>query len=264
MSTTTVETRHDRTALVREAGMHTVSVSSALAGTAAAFGTFLVVSTLAGGVLAIAGVDPDSLANDWRQVGIGGAVFLGLTLFVGYLFGGYVAGRMARRAGVRNSLLMVLFSVVIAGGLGALIGFGADTTRFVDDIRSLGVPTTWNEWSAIASIGGAASLAGMIIGAMIGGAWGERWHGELLSRAGRLPATIDLRDGVHDGVHDGPVPQDEAEPGEHSDERKGVDLGDGEVHTHADGSIHAHDTDEHRRTETTRATLLGEPTDNSR
>ena len=230
-TTTTVETRHDRTALVHEAGMSTWSPGSALAGMTTAFGTFLVVSALAGGILAIAGVDPDRLANDWRRAGIGGAIFLGLTLFVGYLFGGYVTGRMARRAGMRNGLLMVLFSVIAAGGLGALIGFGSDTGRFVDDIRSLGVPTTWSEWSAIASIGGAASLAGMIVGALVGGAWGERWHGALLSKAGRLPATIDLRD----------APSSTA-----TTSGDGVQLGDGDVHTHADGTIHAHDRDDHR------------------
>lgn len=235
-----VETRHDRRALAREAGLRTLSPGSALAGMTTAFGTFLLVSALAGGALAAAGVDPESYANDWRQVGMGGAVFLGLTLFLGYLFGGYVTGRMARRAGVRNGLLMVLCSLVVGAGLGALIGFGTDTARFVDDIRALGVPTTWSEWSEIASIGGAASLAGMLIGALVGGALGERWHGALLSKAGRLPATIDLRD-------------DRA--GRDGDE--GVPLGDGEVHTHADGTIHAHDTDEHRDLGTTRATLIG-------
>lgn len=235
--TTIAETRHDRRALVREAGLSTMSLGSALAGMTTAFGTFLVVSTLAGGGLAAAGVDPDSLANDWRRVGIGGAVFLGVTLLLSYLFGGYVTGRMARRAGIRNGLLMVASSLVVAGGVGALVGFGADTGRFVDDIRALGVPTTWSEWSAIASIGGAASLAGMVLGAVIGGALGERWHGRLLSKAGRLPATIDLRD----------RPRTE-------DDHDGVPLGDGEVHTHADGTIHAHDTSEHRTTETTEAT----------
>lgn len=243
-TTTTVETRHDRRALAREAGLGLLSLTSALAGMATAFGTFLIVSAAAGGALAIAGVDPDRLANDWRQVGIGGAVFLGITLFVGYLFGGYVTGRMARRAGVRNGLLMVVLSLVVAGGLGALVGFGADTGRFVDDIRALGVPTTWDEWSAIASIGGAASVIGMVLGAAIGGARGERWHGELLSRAGRLPATIDLRDG-RDRSSDG------------------VELGEGEVHTHADGAIHAHDPSEHPDSDEprapSRATLIGQP-----
>lgn len=244
MAEATVETRHDRRALAREAGLSTLSLSSALAGMTTAFGSFLLVSAIAGGALAIAGVDPDSYANDWRQVGIGGAVFLGITLCIGYLFGGYVTGRMARRAGVRNGLLMVVASLIVAGGVGALIGFGADTGRLVDDVRALGVPTTWSEWSAIASIGGAASLAGMVVGAVVGGAWGERWHGALLSKAGRLPATIDLRDD-----HDGPKGQDD-----------GVPLGEGEVHTHADGTIHAHDRSDHDDVNvTSRATLIGTP-----
>ena len=50
-------------------------------------------------------------------------------------------------------------------------------------LRSLGVPTTADEYGQAFTVAGIASLAAVLIGGFVGGGWGERWHGKLLARA---------------------------------------------------------------------------------
>ena len=94
-----VETRRDRLAFVQEAGVRRVSLFSVLAGVMCAFGTFVL---LLGVVAAIAQwIDGGDgyLVHDWRRVHAAGPIAAVVAvLFVSYLFGGYAAGRMARRA----------------------------------------------------------------------------------------------------------------------------------------------------------------------
>jgi hypothetical protein len=104
-------------------------------------------------------------------------------LLVSYLFGGYVAGRMARRAGALNGLAVAILGLVIAAGVAALVRWSTDTESIVTSLRSLGVPTTADEYGQAFTVAGIASLAAVLIGAVLGGSWGERWHGKLLARA---------------------------------------------------------------------------------
>ena len=179
-----VESRRDRMGLAHDAGLGSVSFVSVLAGMLVAYGAFAVIAAVAGGVLGAVGVDTTELTtNDWRELGIGSGVAVALTLFVSYFFGGYVAGRMARRAGAVNGLLVFLLGVLVAVGVGAAIGTQADTGDVVSNLRSIGVPTSAEEWSAIGTGVGIAALAAILLGSLLGGITGERWHGKLLARA---------------------------------------------------------------------------------
>jgi hypothetical protein len=51
------------------------------------------------------------------------------------------------------------------------------------NLRNLGVPTSASEWGDIATLAGVACLVAMLVGALLGGALGERWHSKLVSRA---------------------------------------------------------------------------------
>ena len=93
----TVETPKDRMALAHDAGMGKVSGVSVLAGMLVAFGAFVVLLAIAGGIAAVLGADTDLGSRDFHTLGIGGGIALAAVLLVSYLFGGYVAGRMARR-----------------------------------------------------------------------------------------------------------------------------------------------------------------------
>lgn len=179
-----VETRKDRIAVARGAGMGTVSLGSVLAGVLVAFGAFAVIAAIAAAVLHAVGVNTSSLTtNDWRQYGIGTAIVAAIVLFLSYLWGGYVAGRMARRAGAVNGLVVFVLSLVIAAAVGALVGSQTDSASVMSNLRAIGVPTSGSQWAGIGTIAGIVSLVVMLIGSLLGGVLGERWHGKLVARA---------------------------------------------------------------------------------
>jgi len=179
-----VENRRDRMELATEAGFPKISFVSVLAGVLVAYGAFAVIAGITGAVLSALGVDTEGLSNnDWRQLGIGTGIAVALSLFLSYLFGGYVAGRMARRGGAMNGLLVFVLGILLAVGVGAAIGTQADGDALVSNLRSIGVPTSGEEYSAIGTVAGLVALAAMLFGSILGGIAGERWHGKLLTRA---------------------------------------------------------------------------------
>ncbi len=179
-----IENRRDRLEMAAEAGYAKISVGSVLAGVLVAYGAFAILAAIAGGFLGALGVDTTRLSdNDWRQLGIGTGVAVAVSLLLAYLFGGYVAGRMARRAGMTNGLLVFAVSLLLAIGVGAAIGTQTDGAALADNLRSIGVPTSGAEYSAIGTFAGLGALLAMVLGSALGGLAGERWHGKFLTRA---------------------------------------------------------------------------------
>ncbi|MGH9226352.1 MAG: hypothetical protein ACRD2W_21760 [Acidimicrobiales bacterium] len=177
-----VETRRDRKALIADAGYKPLSIVSVLAGVMTAYGAFAVLAGIGVGIIQAADVDID-LASNWDDLGVAGGLVVAGLLLLTYLFGGYVAGRMARRSGMLHGVVVFVVGVVLAAGAAFLarqLG-GADVAT--DNLRGLGLPTTADEWREVATVAGIASLAAMLVGALLGGALGERWHDKLLRRA---------------------------------------------------------------------------------
>jgi hypothetical protein len=181
----TGETNKDRAKLAREAGIGKLSLLAILAGAVTAFGTFAillaVISAIAGAVVA----NTDFGTLDWRSVGIGAGITIALALLVAYLFGGYVAGRMARRAGWLNGLAVFVLAILVPAILAAILSSQADQVdpsvgpTALGNLRSIGVPTSGDEWAEIGTIVGLGSLLAMLAGSVLGGILGERWHGKL-------------------------------------------------------------------------------------
>jgi 4-amino-4-deoxy-L-arabinose transferase-like glycosyltransferase len=177
------ETSDDRASLAREAGVGKLSFISVLAGTLVAYGAFAVLAALVGAAATAIGLTNDLSSNDWARLGTGSAIAGAIVLFLAYLFGGYVAGRMARRAGLLNGLAVFVLAIVLIAAVGALVASQADADAIRTNLRSLGIPTSGSEWSDIGTLAGIASLAAMLIGALVGGVLGERWHSKLTRRA---------------------------------------------------------------------------------
>ncbi len=170
--------------MATEAGYSKVSVGSVLAGVLVAYGAFAILAAITGGVLSALGVETERLSdNDWRDLGIASGVGVGISLLLSYLFGGYVAGRMARRAGAMNGLLVFVVGILLAIGVGAALSTQADGDALLNNLRSIGVPTSGEEYSAIGTFAGLGALVAMLLGSIFGGISGERWHGKLLARA---------------------------------------------------------------------------------
>jgi hypothetical protein len=177
------ETPGDRASLAREARLGKLSVPSVLAGVLVAYGAFAILAALAATATAAIGLNTELNRNDWAALGTGSAIALAVVLLLAYLFGGYVAGRMARRAGLLNGLAVFLLAVVLVAAVGAVAASQADAEAIGGNLRSLGIPTTGTEWGNIGSLAGIASLAAMLVGALLGGILGERWHSKLTRRA---------------------------------------------------------------------------------
>jgi hypothetical protein len=154
------------------------------------------------------GVETESLStNDWREFGMATGAAAALSLFLAYLFGGYVAGRMARRAGMLHGALVFIFGILLVAGVAAAIGSQADADAVTSNLRSMGLPTSGEEYAAIGTFAGLGAIVAMLLGSLLGGSLGERWHGKLVARAldpAVGPATSDEREPVAvrgDGRH---------------------------------------------------------------
>jgi hypothetical protein len=173
------ESPRDRKRLARQAGLGRLSFISALAGVLVAYGAFALLAALVAAVAVAIGLDTELAGNDWATFGRGSAVTVTVVAFVAYLFGGYVAGRMARRAGLVNGLAVFALAVLLVVVVGVIAASQTDTGTIQANLRSLGLPITGAEWARIGTAAGIGTLVGMLVGASIGGVIGERWHSEL-------------------------------------------------------------------------------------
>jgi hypothetical protein len=177
------ESPKDRASLAREAGLSRLSFPSILAGVLVAYGAFAVLAALVGAVATAIGLNADLNRNDWATLGVGSAIAVAVVLLLAYLFGGYVAGRMARRAGLLNGLAVFLLALLLVAVVGAVAASQTDAESIASNLRSLGIPTTGTEWGKVGTVAGIGSLAAMLLGALLGGVLGERWHSKLTRRA---------------------------------------------------------------------------------
>ena len=163
------ESRRDRRALARDAGLGRVSVVSLLGGVAAAVAAFTVLLGAAAAATSAANFDTDLMSQEWRNLDASDAAILSAALFLACLFGGYVAGRMARRAGVSHGFYTFALGAVLLVGAVAGLDQMTRSDALPTAFRTLGIPSRWALTALVA--------------ACLGGAWGERWHTRLVERA---------------------------------------------------------------------------------
>ena len=196
------ESPQDRASLAQEAGLGRLSLPSVLAGVLVAYGAFAVLAALVGTVAAAIGLNTDLNRNDWAALGVGSAIAVAVVLLLAYLFGGYVAGRMARRAGLLNGLAVFLLALLLVAVVAAVAASQTDAGTIGSNLRSLGIPTTGAEWGKAGTVAGIGSLAAMLLGALLGGVLGERWHSKLTRRAVSGKYRPERHDQPAEGDHD--------------------------------------------------------------
>jgi hypothetical protein len=165
-----------------EAGLGRLSFISLLAGLVTAYGTFALVAAIVGAVLASADVDTEFRTNDWTSSGAAAALTTAVVLLIAYLFGGYVTGRMARRSGMVHGIALAISTLVVGAVAGGIVSALTDDAEIRSNLRSIGVPVTSDQITDVAIVGVVASLAAIVIGSILGGMWGERWHTKLARR----------------------------------------------------------------------------------
>jgi hypothetical protein len=181
-SRTMRETARERRELAADAGFGGFSITSVLAGVLVAYGAFAILAGLAAAALDAFGDDTD-ITTDWETLGTTGGLVVAGLLFLAYLFGGYVAGRMARRNGLAHGAGVLVLAIVVVTAVAALARSASDPETIASNLRSLGLPTTADEFGQAGTIAGIASLVALVVGSLLGGALGERWHARLFARA---------------------------------------------------------------------------------
>jgi hypothetical protein len=174
----------ERLELVREAGWSRVSSVSVVAGVLAAVGTFVLFIGVAAAVLQPIGITVESLSdNDWERLGLAVGLAAAIGLLGAFGLGGYVAGRMARRAGLRHGVLVFVVGLVLLTVAAGIAQFEGGLPAIRDQVEGLGAPTGDSTWTGVATISGAVALGGMLLGSLLGAVRGERWHQRLVTRA---------------------------------------------------------------------------------
>jgi hypothetical protein len=180
----TTESARDRRALVKEAGHGTTSFVSVLAGTLVAFGAVALVAAIAGAIGSQLGLTTDGIStSEYRDAGMVGAAVTAVVLLVAFFFGGYVAGRMSRRAGFLHGVLVFVLAALVVAAVAGLAAWLGDPDSVRSTLSDSGVPTDANTWSDIGIGAGIAALVAMLVGSILGGIRGDRWHGRIVTMA---------------------------------------------------------------------------------
>ena len=134
----------------------------------------LAVLSAAGVAFGLSQVDTaDEAAQQATTIGLTGGIALLVVLFLAYLAGGYVAGRMARFDGARQGLavwLIGLLVVVVVGLLGVVLGAQYDV------LSQLNLPSIPVSGSTATTAGIVAAALVSLLGALLGGGLGTRYH----------------------------------------------------------------------------------------
>jgi hypothetical protein len=130
------------------------------------------------------GVDTaDEAAAQAETLGIGGGIAILVVLFLAYLAGGYVAGRMARFDGARQGVavwLIGLLVVLVLAAAGAILGAQYNVLQQLNLPR---IPIDEGTATTAGIVTLVAILLVTLLGALIGGTVGERYH-RTVDRAG--------------------------------------------------------------------------------
>jgi hypothetical protein len=140
----------------------------------------LLVALLSAGGVAIGltqGVpSTDEAAQQADTIGIAGGIALLVVLFLAYLAGGYVAGRMARFDGVRQGIavwVIGLLVVIALAVLGLVLGSKYNVLQSLNLPR---IPIGEGTATTAGIIALVAVLVVTLVGAILGGRLGERYH----------------------------------------------------------------------------------------
>jgi hypothetical protein len=152
---------------------------STLAGWLSAAGLTAILTGIlsaAGAALALNQVGSKVTGSEAKTIGLAGGIALLVVLAIGYFFGGYVAGRMARFDGARQGVGVWLWGILIAVAVAALAAIGGSKYNVLDALNLPRLPVDSGKLTTGGLIALVASLAVTLGAAILGGKTGERFH----------------------------------------------------------------------------------------
>jgi hypothetical protein len=153
-----------------------MKIGSCFFGWLTAAGTAVILTAAVAAVLGAIGVDLAPERLDPNTVDIASAIALMAIVFVAYLAGGYVAGRMARFNGMRQGIGVWLWAIIIAVVaviLGAVAGRQFDLSGQAIGLPQIPVDAALTTRGIVTVV---VVLVVSLIGAIIGGLAGMRYH----------------------------------------------------------------------------------------
>jgi len=128
------------------------------------------------GIVAAAGAALGLTEGSTDEIGLGGGIALLAVLFVSYVAGGYVAGRMSRFDGARQGFGVWLWGIVIAGAIALLAVAAGSKYNVLDQLNLPRIPVDQGTLTTGGAIALGAALVVTLLAATIGGVLGARWH----------------------------------------------------------------------------------------
>ena len=165
---------------------------TAFFGWLAATGAAVLLTALVAGAGAAVGLgtetDPnqtaDAAAENAATIGLIGAIVLAVVVFIAYLCGGYVAGRMARFSGAKQGVAVWLWALIIAVVLAVVGAIAGNQFNVLADLNSFPrIPINEGDLAASSIITVIAIALVSLGGAVLGGVMGMRYHRKV-DRAG--------------------------------------------------------------------------------
>jgi len=181
---TSGELAHSDALVLENRRFRGVKFGSAFFGWLTAFGAAALLTALVGAIGAAIGVNTgttvdeaaDAAAENAETVGIVSIIAVAVVLFVAYLAGGYVAGRMARFSGALQGVAVWVWGIVIAllvAILSMVLGAQWDILANLDSFPRIPMADSATTTGIITAIVAALITLG---GAILGGMAGMKYH----------------------------------------------------------------------------------------
>jgi len=111
-----------------------------------------------------------------QTVGLVGAITLLVVLLIAYYCGGYVAGRMARFNGAKQGLAVWLWGVLMALVIAAVAAVAGAQYNVFAQLNLPRLPVNEGQVTAVGAIAIGAAILAALVGAVLGGLAGMRFH----------------------------------------------------------------------------------------
>lgn len=151
-----------------------------------AVGVMVLLAGIASAIAAAVGENLDLTRTEANaaSIGLGAAIVLAVVMFVAYYAGGYVAGRMSRFDGARQGLGVWLIGLVLAALAAAAGAVFGSRYNVLEQVELPSVDLSQDQLGWGLALTAVVLLAVMLLGAVLGGIVGHRYHHRVDRAAG--------------------------------------------------------------------------------